>query len=105
MKRLFRSLLALTASGVMLLGPQSNGAPANAAPGLAQPRTPCDQLAARLTEVWDREAQIRADLAMAGDSYDLTSALDRFETVLADTDALLQRMDECSRSPVPSLAD
>ena len=99
MNALIRTIFAVTVAGIMLIGARAPTI------SLAQPRTPCDQLAGRLVELWDRETEIRADIALAGDSFDLASAMDRFEAVLGDTDALLQRMDECSRSPVPSMAD
>jgi hypothetical protein len=103
MNRLSRSLVALLASGLILFA-----APAGPMTSLAQPRTPCDQLQARLGQIQDEEAQVRLDLETVGESQDtalLGPMLDRLEGVLADTEALLQRMDECSRSPIPSQAD
>jgi hypothetical protein len=103
MRRLPHPLLALSASAVILLGSQVS--PDSA---LAQPRTPCDQIQVRLADVQAQAAQVRADIwsaADAGDSAALAGAMDQLDNVFTATDALLQRMDECSRSPVPSFAD
>jgi hypothetical protein len=103
MRRLLRPLLAFSASAIFLFGPQ-----ASPDPTLAQPRTPCDQIQARLADVQTQATQVRADIwsaADAGDSAALAGAMDQLDNVFVATDALLQRMDECSRSPVPSFAD
>jgi hypothetical protein len=103
MTRLLRPLLALGISAILLVGPH-----ASVEPSFAQPRTPCDQIQARLADVQTQATQVRADIwsaADAGDSAALAGAMDRLDNVFVATDALLQRMDECSRSPVPSFAD
>jgi hypothetical protein len=97
MKRLLRSIVALTAgiNSALHLRSPADGQPRAAANALRQ-------LSARLAEIADRQGQIRND---ATGTEDLIPVMDRFEGVLKDADALLQRMDECSRSPVPSMAD
>jgi hypothetical protein len=103
MNRVTRSALALAASiGVLLANP------VGVAPILAQPRVPCDQLVDRLAEIQGQQAQIRGDYVAAvdaGDAPTLATLTDRFGSLLTDTDQLLARIDECSRAPVPSLAD
>jgi hypothetical protein len=81
-----------------------------AGPAFSQPetRTPCDLLPDRLQEIQAEQAQVRSDyetVSSTGESADLSAIVDRMDTLLGETGRLLARIDECSRSPVPSLAD
>ncbi len=103
MNPLVRCLSAFAVLAILVISPI-----VGPAAGAEQPRTPCDQLVDRLTEIQAQEAQLRAEYAAAAgmpDPAGVGSMIDRLGTVLTDTEALLQRIDECSRSPVPSMAD
>ena len=103
MDRLARCLSAFVLSAVFF-----GSTTISAGTSAAQPRTPCDQLVDRLGEIQLQEAQLRDEYATAAGmvgSTEIGPMLDRLGGVLADTEALLLRIDECSRSPVPSMAD